>query len=365
MGQRSGLANQSLRPVTIKQLTDASQMHPDAPFKIDDSDISQVRGWVQAPVTLRGVLLAPGDTFGHFMCKKKTARGFPTRKIGGTKLEVEIRVMHRQKAFFSLPSLTASVSRHFAVNEQATSVAYDVEDGTGAIEVRVWVEADEGNEFAAQRRAECCVEMWVRVVGQLRSFQNKRNVMGYSVRPIKDFNEITFHLLDISDSIYRFSFARREARISLGFSLSPFLSLSTLNVLYMCTPDFQSTNVTSGAVGYGQVGSGAAGGPTRGGQGMQDNPGQAGYGYGGGGGIGGQADYGGFGSDFSPIQQQVLQCVKQASHLNEGIHVNQLSMQLGPQFGQTNIQRAIEWLISEGHLYSTIDEDHVKCCADS
>lgn len=40
-GQRK--RNDTLRPVTIKQLNEASQPHPDADFLIDDVDVGQVR----------------------------------------------------------------------------------------------------------------------------------------------------------------------------------------------------------------------------------------------------------------------------------------------------------------------------------
>lgn len=38
--------------------------------------------------------------------------------------------------------------------------------------------------------------MYVRVVGNIKSFQNTRNLTSYVIRPITDFNEITYHLLD-------------------------------------------------------------------------------------------------------------------------------------------------------------------------
>jgi hypothetical protein len=42
------------------------------------------------------------------------------------------------------------------------------------------------------------VGSYVRVYGNLRSFQGKTNVVAFSVRPVTDFNEVTYHSLEVS-----------------------------------------------------------------------------------------------------------------------------------------------------------------------
>ncbi|KAJ1675535.1 hypothetical protein EV182_001080, partial [Spiromyces aspiralis] len=44
----------------------------------------------------------------------------------------------------------------------------------------------------------------------------------------------------------------------------------------------------------------------------------------------------------------------------EGIHVGGIQRELGAKFSPQQIKDAIEWLTVEGHLYTTIDDDHVK-----
>lgn len=39
---KQGRGNQSLRPVTVKQINEASQTHPDSDYQIDGHDINQV-----------------------------------------------------------------------------------------------------------------------------------------------------------------------------------------------------------------------------------------------------------------------------------------------------------------------------------
>ena len=37
----------------------------------------------------------------------------------------------------------------------------------------------------------------MRVIGQLRSFNNSKSVVAYSIVPITNFNEYTFHFIDV------------------------------------------------------------------------------------------------------------------------------------------------------------------------
>ena len=68
-----------------------------------------------------------------------------------------------------------------------------------------------------------------------------------------------------------------------------------------------------------------------------------------------------FGGDLTPLQNRIYQHVKQCSDTNEGMSITYLVRQLAPEgFAETQIRDNVEWLISEGHLYSTIDDDHCK-----
>ncbi|CAO3641446.1 unnamed protein product [Cunninghamella echinulata] len=121
---------QSLRPVTIKQVINTKQVQPSV-FQIDGRDISQI--------TLIGVI----------------------RNIV----------------------------------EQQTNVSYNIEDGTGSIEVRKWSDQNESAQ-EMERRRRLNIDQYVRVVGRINSFNDRINVMAFDIRPITDFNEITYHLLD-------------------------------------------------------------------------------------------------------------------------------------------------------------------------
>ena len=133
----------TLRPVTIKQLIDARHPNPDADyFMLDGSEMTQV-------------------TF-----------------VG------QIR----------------NVSR------QATNVTYKLDDGTGIIEVKEWVDADAMKDpNGAANKPELVEQAYARIWGRLKVFNSKRTVGANIIRPIQDPNEIQHHLLEATAVHLHFS----------------------------------------------------------------------------------------------------------------------------------------------------------------
>ena len=43
-------------------------------------------------------------------------------------------------------------------------------------------------------------DTYVRVAGYIKSFQETRSVIAFNITPIRDFNELTYHLLDVIHS---------------------------------------------------------------------------------------------------------------------------------------------------------------------
>jgi RPA family protein len=167
---------QTLIPLTVKQLKGATQDHPDDAWKVDGAELHQV-------------------------------------KIVGNVLKVE---------------------------EQSTFTKFDVEDSTGVVEVKLWLDNGD-DEFMAERRAACRYALflayvlvilpngkeakheatgfsrnsslkfiifknllvavgsegtYVRVIGSVRSFQDSLHIVSHDTRPVADHNEITHHFLE-------------------------------------------------------------------------------------------------------------------------------------------------------------------------
>lgn len=230
----------TLRPVTIKQLIDAQQPHPDAEFKIDGHEITQV-------------------TF-----------------IG------QIRML----------------------STQATNLTYKLDDGTGLIEVKQWLDSDaEPAAEAAALRENAYVRVW----GRLKAFNNKRHVGAHVIRPITDFNEISMHLLEATS-------------VHLYFTRGPPESL--------------------------QPGSGAAaaGGEKSGMFVEQDK------------GAGAGAVAGGRSlPSMSAAARKVFTQLNSAPQNNEGLHVQNLSANLG--MTSNEVFKAGDELLGLGVIYTTVDDE--------
>lgn len=123
-----GFADESLRPVTIKQLIDLEEAYPGADFSIDGHPITQV--------TIVGQV--------------------------------------RQ------------------VNPQSTNITYRLDDGTGVIDVKKWVDADKQEDLEPKYQLDQQVRVW----GRLKSFSGKRHVGAHFIRAIDDYNEVNYHMLE-------------------------------------------------------------------------------------------------------------------------------------------------------------------------
>ncbi|KAI1450298.1 replication protein A, subunit RPA32 [Annulohypoxylon stygium] len=126
-------SEESLRPVTVKQIIDAEQAFGnDGTFRIDGIDVSQV-------------------TF-----------------VG----------MVRQ------------------ISPQTTNITYRLDDGTGVVEVKQWLDPDKQETDSGVKGSVFREEQYVRVWGRLKSFGNKRHVGAHVIKPVTDFNEVNYHLLE-------------------------------------------------------------------------------------------------------------------------------------------------------------------------
>ncbi|KAM5348175.1 hypothetical protein ACJ41O_007999 [Fusarium nematophilum] len=120
--------DESLRPVTIKQILDAEEAYAGADFRIDGSPVTQI-------------------TF-----------------VG------QIR----------------------SVTPQPTNITLKIDDGTGQIEVKKWIDVDKQDDADPGYEHDAHVRVW----GRLKSFSNKRHVGAHVIRAVTDPNEVQYHLLE-------------------------------------------------------------------------------------------------------------------------------------------------------------------------
>lgn len=89
------------------------------------------------------------------------------------------------------------------ISAQSTNVTYRIDDGTGDIEVKKWIDSttadnmdtDEG-KAPGDGKSEVEINGYARVFGSIKSFGNKRYIGAHSVRPLAQIDELHCHLLE-------------------------------------------------------------------------------------------------------------------------------------------------------------------------
>lgn len=193
--------------------------------------------------------------------------------------------------------------------ERASDVNFTLDDGTGRVVCKRWA-----SEVFDTREMEAIQDgMYVRLIGNLKSFQGKKQIVAFSVRPVTNFDEVTCHYIEC---IY-FHLQNSKSQVQGFASTQPQMVDSSLN-----------TSARTSSSGYQTA-------PTN---------------------LSSQ-----FGIDgLKDCDQMILDYLQQpsCSERERGVHVNELSEQL--KIPQKKIMNSIASLENEGLIYSTVDEFHYK-----
>ncbi|XP_034145033.1 replication protein A 32 kDa subunit isoform X2 [Esox lucius] len=191
-------------------------------------------------------------------------------------------------------------------DKSMTNIQYKVDDMTGPpMDVKQWVDTEDPSVDSTVIPP----GTYVKVSGNLRSFQNHRSVVAFSVRPLEDMNEITSHMLEVVQAHMLLSKPQTSMVGGGGGMNTSMASLSR-----------------PGA-------GGSMGGGYSGGSDMSAN-------------------------GLSPSQNQVLSLIRSCPDA-QGISTQDLKQRLSGM-SLAVIKQAVEFLSNEGHIFSTIDEDHFK-----
>jgi replication factor A2 len=176
-----------------------------------------------------------------------------------------------------------------------------IDDGTGILDVKQWVDTDIAPDGSAQQLN----GQYVRVLGQLKSFSNKKHVGSHKIHAITDFNEVQYHLLEAT-------------AIHLHLTRGP---------PQQYAPTADGSAVATSAYGHNR----------------------------------GDIVMGGTGDDagrnLSPNARIVYSTIKNNSDSSEGLHLNVIRVK--SQLSIDAVSKAVEELLSAGCVYTTLDEYHV------
>jgi replication factor A2 len=185
----------------------------------------------------------------------------------------------------------------------STNCLYGIEDGTGLIDVKQWIDSNDCSAMAELRQS-CAKEgIYLTIVGQIKDYDGKKTIVADSIRPILTGNEITHHILEV---VYAGEMHKK-----------------------MCANPY---GVAQG-IGFGAT-SVAKGVPL-------------------------QQQYGNNSNDS--LRDIVLTFIRTEGMYSEaGANVPLCVQQLDGKYNEREIRSMIEDLAAEGHIYSTIDENNYK-----
>ncbi|TFY83713.1 hypothetical protein EWM64_g296 [Hericium alpestre] len=192
------------------------------------------------------------------------------------------------------------VAQVVSIQTQTTNSVYWLDDGTGRMEARFWSEStsqDDGDAISGVTE-----NSYVRATGNLKTFGNKRYINALNIRPVKDFHEIFFHLAEAMG-------------ITMIFERGP--------------PSGAGQAQPNGA---GQPSASAYTAQSRGASSMDKY------------------------AHLPPLPRRIIEFILQQPPNPEGVHIFAITRSVGGD--AAGISDALERLMDDGHIYSTIDEEH-------
>lgn len=223
--------------------------------------------------------------------------------------QVHLPLLNPLKPHHANHSQVTFVGQIRNISTQTTNITYRLDDGTGTFEVKQWIDSDAMADETTHA-SKLSENTYARVFGKLKSF-GKRHVASHVIRPITDYNEINYHLLEAT-------------AVHLHFSRGPAESLG------------KEGNANGGAYGQEQGYGGA-----------QD-----------GGGMGGGSK---LPATASSGARKVYQCIASTPQTNEGLHMQDIASRTSMEVA--DVLKAGDELQGLGLIYTTVD-DHTWALLD-
>jgi len=206
-----------------------------------------------------------------------------------------------------------------SIKVQATNTVFTLHDGWGQVEARTWKDGDVSAEDEEELNKADGLEEggYVYVVGHLKQLHNRKHVSISSIRPVKSYNEVLHHQLEV---ISAFLYHSRGAPGPNGPSGTQ--KGGSEDVIMHNVSAYQS------------------GGPSGGSTSVVDD----------------------HAANLPPFQRAVYQAIVANRGSMEGVHVGTIARTLQASQGQKanakEVSDALDVLMDEGLVYSTIDESH-------
>lgn len=214
------------------------------------------------------------------------------------------------------------------VDEQSTHIKYDIEDGTGLITVQQYIDDASDCTFHRQQRELVSDHSYVRVVGQVKEYDNRKNVVGFGVRTLSSGNELTHHMLEVVYSAERY---KKNNSNSNSTAMNLHSAMNMAAGPYGTNPSISSPLQPNRNNNFS----------------LQS--------------AGGQQGGGTSSSSEQGLHDAVLRFIQaQGDNSDVGADLNECIQTLAGTFTDADVRRSIDHLSSEGHIYSTVNETKFK-----
>jgi len=194
------------------------------------------------------------------------------------------------------------LGRVTSVEKAATKTTYQVEDSTGEVHVIQWI--DEGSS-----EKEHVEGTYVKVVGSIRTQASKKHIMAFRIMDIASKVEQDVHALEVVYS--HLKLRQLSQKMGMGGGTADHSGLSN--------------SMMGGAFG-GHV--------------MSTSTSTS--------------------SSFGNKNHDLVYGIIKQNNDEQGINTGLILTQLKGRISKTEMEQSIEFLSNEGHIYSTVDEDHFK-----
>ncbi|XP_014367228.2 replication protein A 32 kDa subunit [Papilio machaon] len=196
--------------------------------------------------------------------------------------------------------IVSIVARVRNIRMQSTKITYTIQDITGRMRAVFWLD-QEAMEEDDKSTPKVQVNDYVQIYGNVKTNKGKKVLMAFKIMPITDVNAITFHYLQCINNRLKMEADSKKIKVN--------------------------GNTTSSAAM-----------PANSMVGMADSTSVNG---------------------LNPRQMMVFNLIR-ASTLEQGISKQDMYVTLKDCMSQMEFENILEWMCGEGHIYSTIDEEHFR-----
>ena len=209
------------------------------------------------------------------------------------------------------------VARIIRADVQMTMIALAFDDCTGRIDGSHMLPIEDemgASEYAVQKRERIKPGVWVRVIAQPQMLNSERRLVIYRIRPVDDFNEIVYHRLD---TVRVFLAQTRPRGATRGLPVAGMSMQHSMG-------NSMNTNGNMSSMGLVDVD----------------------------------------GLMLNPLQKKIYEYVKskQDGPNRNGVSIDDIARDVTGNASKNTVREIMEGFASDGHVYTTIDDNHYSFC---